>query len=74
MLAKNKANHELSLFLSQKYGSSDRLLGLLRVLQRLKPNNHTESAIKLLEAVDAKEIKANAKSIEQKMRLYHAVG
>ena len=74
ILAKNKANYELLLFLSQKYESSDRLLGLLKVLQRLKPNNDIEHAIKLLEAMETKEIKANAKSIEQKMRLYHAVG
>jgi hypothetical protein len=74
ILAKNGANYNLLIFLSEKYGLSDRLLGLLRTLQKLKVHKDTASAIKLLEARGTKEIKANEKSIEQKMRLYNAIG
>jgi len=73
ILAKNKPDYSLLIFLSQKYGLSDRLLGLLRVLRKLKPTGEVASSIRILESLGAKGTRVNEKSIEQKMRLYHAI-
>lgn len=73
MLAKNedKINYNLLVFISQKYGLSDRLLGLLKVLNKVKPTKETEETIDLMNAMKVKEVKADQKSIEEKMRLYN---
>lgn len=73
ILAKNRWNYNLLVFLSQKYGLSGRLLGLLKALDRVKPMKEIETAIEILEAIKTKETKADERSIEQKMRLYNAV-
>lgn len=73
ILTKNDAHYSLLIFLSQKYGLSGRLLGLLRVLEKLKPNVDTARAIKALESLGAKAAKVNEKAVEQKMRLYNAI-
>lgn len=73
MLAKNKLNYRLLVFLAHKYGMSDRLLGLLKVLDSIMPTKETGEAIELMEAMGAKETKADKKTIEEKMRLYHAI-
>ncbi len=72
ILAKNKASYELLVFLSQKYGFSDRLLGLLKVLARIVSKPDAEAAIRVLEVMKIKEIKADKTSIMEKMRLYNA--
>lgn len=71
ILAKNKTNYNLLIFLSQKYGMSGKLLGLLKVLNKLKPAKETQEAIMLLESAKIKEIKVNERSIKEKMRLYN---
>ncbi len=73
LLAKNKANYSLLIFLSQKYRFSARLLGLLKALSRIKPLSENATGIDILEKLGTKEIKADEKSIEQKMRLYNAI-
>jgi len=73
ILAKNKTDYNVLVFLSQKYALSDRLLGLLRVLERLIPNRDTASAIKTLESLGAKGTRVNEKAVEHKMRLYNAI-
>ena len=73
MLAKKEANYRLFIFLSQKYGVSGRLLGLLKALNGIKPTKETSDAIALLQALKTKETKADQKSIEEKMRLYNAI-
>lgn len=73
ILAKNKADYSLLIFLSQKYGSSGRLLGLLRVLEKFKPNRDAAGAIKTLESLGVKWTRVNEKAIERKMRLYNAI-
>jgi hypothetical protein len=45
---------------------------MIRVLHEIKGGKGTEYAIKALEAVRAKEEKADGKPIRQNMRLYHA--
>jgi hypothetical protein len=70
ILAKNNTDYNLLVFLCQKYGQSGKLLGLLRVLQKLKPNSDIANSIKRLEAMGAKEIRADGKSIGDKMKVY----
>jgi len=74
LLAKNKPNHSLLIFLSEKYGLSGRLIGLLKALDEIKPSKEAAVTIGILESLKPKEIRANNKSIEEKMRLYGAIG
>ncbi len=73
LLAKNNANYSLLIFLSQKYRLSARLSGLLKALNKINPTRETQSAIEILETLSTREIRADEKSIEQKMRLYNAI-
>ncbi len=73
LLAKNNANYSLLISLSQKYRLSARLLGLLKALNKINSTRETKSAIEILEALSTKEIKADDRSIERKMRLYRAI-
>lgn len=72
ILAKNRARSSLLVFLSQKYEASGRLLGLLRVLQSIKPSGEVDETIRLLETLNVKETQADESSISRKMRLYNA--
>jgi len=72
ILAKHNAHSSLLLFLAQKYRLSGRLLGLLKILEETKPMKEIKKTIKLLEALNVEEIKADEESILQKMRLYNA--
>lgn len=72
LLAKNKANYNLLIFLSQKYSLSPRLLGILRALNSISPKKEAMQAIAILETLHTRETKADEKSIEQKMTLYNA--
>lgn len=74
VLAKSEANCNLLTFLSQKYALSGRLLGLLDTLNRVRSTKETANAIEILETLKTKEIKADHRTIEQKMRLYNAIG
>jgi len=71
ILAKNKVNCSLLLFLSQKYGLSQRLLGLLMVLQKFKPMKEIERTMEIMGILGIEESKADEESIMQKMRLYN---
>jgi hypothetical protein len=73
ILVKNKTNYHLLIFLSEKYGFSDELLGLLKTLAKLKPSIDTEDAIHILQSLGLKGTKVNEKTMEHNMRLYHAI-
>lgn len=73
ILAKNKPNYDLLIFLSQKYRLSGRLLGLLTALERTSQSQKTADAIDILESLGTKEIRAAGSSIAEKMKLYNAV-
>ena len=73
ILAKNNANYNLLTFLSQKYGLSETLLGLLRALEKIKPNKNIEKTIDHLKNMGIKESKFDEKTIMEKMRLYNAI-
>lgn len=70
ILAKNNSNYNLLVFLSQKYGVSNRMLGLLKVLNRIRPSEEVQLAIGILETLQVTEIKADEHAIREKMRLY----
>jgi hypothetical protein len=72
LLSKNGFNSNLLTFLSQKFGTSEKLLGLLKVLQKIKPKREVKETIKLMETLDVKEMQADEKSILERMRLYNA--
>jgi hypothetical protein len=72
ILAKNSARSRLMVFLSQKHGVSGRLLGLLTILQSIKPSREIDETMKLLETPEIKQIQATEKNIIQKMMLYNA--
>ena len=73
LLAKNKTNYNLLIFLSEKYGLSGLLIGLLKALERIRPSEETEMAIEILESMKPKEIRVDTKSIYGKMKLYGAI-
>jgi len=72
ILSKNKVNYNLLVFLCQKYRVSDKLLGLLRTLSGIKPTEEIKLHMKVLEALEIREIKADERSIREKMVLYNA--
>jgi hypothetical protein len=72
ILAKNSVNFDILFFLSQKYRLSERMLGLLKILQEAVPRKDSEAVIKAMEAMKIKEIPADRESILEKMRLYNA--
>ncbi len=75
ILAKNsdKTNYDLLLFLAQKYGFGGKILGILKALRNLVVHGMKtiNEPIRLLEAMKVEEVKANEKSIKEKLRLYH---
>jgi hypothetical protein len=73
ILAKNSFKSNLMAFLSQKFETTGRLLGLMKVLHNIKPTRETTETIDLLETFNAEEIPADEESILQKLRLYNAM-
>lgn len=73
ILAKNNFKSNLLAFLSQKYETSGKLIGLLKVLHAIKPKREITETIDFLETFNPKEIPADEESILQKMRLYNAL-
>ncbi|NYZ76063.1 hypothetical protein H0N98_02320 [Candidatus Micrarchaeota archaeon] len=73
LLAKNRYNYNSLIFLCKKYNKLEKLFGLIRGLNKIKPSTETETAIKMIEAMGIKEEKIDEKSIKQKMELYNAI-
>lgn len=75
ILAKNsdKTNYDLLLFLARKYGFGGKILGILKALRNLVAHGMKVivEPIKLLEAMKIEEIKADQKSIKEKLKLYN---
>jgi len=72
IISKNSFDTNLLIFLSQKFGTSKKLLGLLRILRKFKPKNEISKTIEILETLRIEEIPADEKNILKKMRLYDA--
>ncbi|MEM3555975.1 MAG: hypothetical protein QXF56_04625 [Candidatus Micrarchaeia archaeon] len=73
LLAKNKANYNLLLFLCKKYNRLEKLLGLIKVLKKIKSDKTIEGVIRMLERIGVKGEDVDERSIKQKMRLYNAI-
>ena len=73
ILAKNSFKTNLLAFVSQKYETTRKLLGLLKTLQTLKPKREVNETIDILETLNVEGIPADEESILQKMRLYNAL-
>jgi len=73
ILAKNSFKSNILAFLSQKFETSGKLVGLLKILHTIKPTRETTETIDFLETFEPEEIPADEESILQKMRLYNAM-
>lgn len=73
ILAKNSFNSNLLSFLSHKYEVSPRLLGILEVLQQTNAKSEVKNTLKILKAINPKELPADKESIRQKLELYNAL-
>ncbi len=74
IIAKNpKISYDLLLFLARKYGFGGKMLGILRTLRNLVTHGikAVDEPIRLLEAIGMEEVRANSKSIKEKLRLYN---
>ena len=74
IIAKNpKISYGLLLFLARKYGFGGKMLGILRTMRNLvaRGMKTVDEPIRLLEAMRIEEVKANTKSIKEKLRLYN---
>ncbi|MGA3192173.1 MAG: hypothetical protein ABSD73_06630 [Candidatus Bathyarchaeia archaeon] len=72
VLAKNSFRSNLLAFLSQKFGTTGKLLGLLRILQKIKSSSETGETLDILKIFNLEETPTDEQSILQKMRLYNA--
>jgi hypothetical protein len=72
ILAKNSFKSNVLAFLSQKFGLSGKLLGLLKILRNMRLKSEIDETIEIMEALKVEEISADERSILQKMRLYNA--
>ncbi len=70
ILAKNEANYRLLAFLSQRFGFAEHLLGLLDVLNEIKPTKETEEGIGVLRMWGIEPMKADKSHISSAMSLY----
>ena len=73
ILAKNNFKSNLLAFLSQKYQTTARLIGILKILQQIKAKSEIEKTIHIIEAFNQEELPADKASIEQKLELYNAL-
>jgi hypothetical protein len=72
ILSKNNFNSNVLVFLSQKFGVSGKLLGILKVLADVKSTEEVKSAVELLETLGVKETEIDRRSVLEQMRLYNA--
>lgn len=73
ILAKNGFKSNVLAFLSQKFETAGKLLGLLKILQNIKPTQEIDQTIDLLNAFNTEEIPTEKENILQKLRLYNAL-
>ncbi|MDI6736907.1 MAG: hypothetical protein QME12_00120 [Nanoarchaeota archaeon] len=73
LLAKNPLDYSLLIFLCRRTRLAGKLLGILSAMKKIKSSKELEIAIRIIYGIyGEKEIKADEKSIRQKMRLYSA--
>jgi len=72
IISKNKFDANLLIFLCQKFQTSEKLLGLLKAIKEIKPENEIIKTIEILDSLQIKEAPTNKQDIIEKMRLYNA--
>ena len=73
ILSKNRFKSNILAFLSQKFQTAERILGILNTLQKIKPKREIKETIVILKIFNEKEIPADEISIKQKLELYNAL-
>jgi hypothetical protein len=73
ILAKNNFKSNMLAFLSQKFQTAGKLIGILNTLDEIKPTTEIGKTIDILKAYNTEELPANKESIRQKLSLYNAV-
>ena len=73
ILAKNSFKSNILTFLSKKFDTAGKLVGMLKTLQEIKPTQEINQTIDLLNVLNTQEILTEEESILQKLRLYHAL-
>lgn len=72
IISKNSFDSNVLIFLAQRFQTSNKLLGLLRIIKRLKPKNEIEKSVAILEALEIEEVPADEKDVLKTLRLYGA--
>ncbi|MDG6904052.1 MAG: hypothetical protein JRN72_04545 [Nitrososphaerota archaeon] len=70
LLAKNKIDHSLLVFLSQKYGFAEKLLGILIVLIKVAPSREIEHTVAAMSSAGIRPAKMDDVHIRQTLRIY----
>lgn len=70
LLAKNKVNYGLLVFLSQRHGFAEKLLGTLVALGKIAPARELDYAISALKGAGVNPAKLDDRHIRETMRLY----
>lgn len=73
ILAKNPFKSNMLSFLSEKFQTAGRILGILKILKELQSTQEIEQTIDILKAYNTQEFPADEESIHQKLRLYNAL-
>ena len=73
VLAKNNFKPNVLAFLSQKYETAGKLLGLLKALNKIKSIRDVAETVELLELLNPEVIPAEEDMIAEKLRLYNAL-
>jgi hypothetical protein len=73
ILAKNNFKSNILAFLSQKFRTGGKLMGLLKILHDIKPTQQIDQTIDLINVFNVEEIPADKESILQKLRLYNVL-
>ena len=73
ILAKNSFKSNVLAFLSQKFATAGKLLGMLKILKETKHMHEISQTIDLLNALNTEELPADKEGILQKMRLYNVL-
>ena len=73
ILAKNNFKSNFLAFLSQKYMTAARLIGILKILQQIKAKPEIEKTIHILQVFNQEELPVDEASIKQKLELYNAL-
>ena len=76
ILAKQKdhVNYDVLFFLASKYNYTGMLLGLLKAYVSIRPDKRAKDAIELMAELKVKEVTMDKEAIQEKMKLYDAIG